>query len=279
MTVVSNKVVSIYDPNIKSSFYSRSNFRFDTFLNTYYGGKSIKSYSIPLETFDLYTIIELFEDGIDNTFGEKEHVQIIVDRTNVNQNKEENVYILVLSKISNNTFIKSMHKICFMSLTFTVSPLKKVKQQFNIVQCHLFYGLNEHDRMRFYPEHLTTIIPRFFRRKYSLNYYDNIQKIYDDSYKHGFAVDLYDPIFNKHYKKMTGHEHVSINYNRLIFNDQEEKEQQTDYAYKDVKYHTLNKRSKICNLNSKLEIEECPFVDYIIYTPIREGEITDTNYS
>eukprot|EP01084_Bolivina_argentea_P162251 282386_1 len=115
MTVVSNKVVSIYDPNIKSSFYSRSNFRFDTFLNTYCRGNLTKSYSIPLQTFDLYAIIELFEDGIDNTFGEKEHVQIIVDRTNVNQNKEEDVYIWALSERSmDNMFIKYFNKSCFM---------------------------------------------------------------------------------------------------------------------------------------------------------------------
>ncbi len=47
---------------------------------------------------------------------------------------------------------------------FTVHPPKRMKQKTNIVQCYLFYGLNEYERMRFYPEYLTTIIPRFFKK-------------------------------------------------------------------------------------------------------------------
>eukprot|EP01084_Bolivina_argentea_P096404 173329_1 len=82
-----------------------------------------------------------------------------------------------------------------MSLQFTVA-----NDDDNTVRCHLFYGCNHHEKMRFFPEHLTSIVPRFFKRDKKLNYYDYIQKLYDDKYKHGFAVDLNDNNFNQAYK-------------------------------------------------------------------------------
>eukprot|EP01084_Bolivina_argentea_P090394 162910_1 len=92
----------------------------------------------------------------------------------------------------------------------------------NIIRCHLLYGLTNENKMRFFPEYLTTIIPRFFKKDEKLNYYERIEKIYDDKYKHGFGVELNDPIFNKLYKQITKCEHVSVNYNREHVIKQEE---------------------------------------------------------
>ena len=46
-------------------------------------------------------------------------------------------------------------KIIFISLQFSILSQ-------NVARCHLFYGLGNMDRMRFYPEQLINIIPRFF---------------------------------------------------------------------------------------------------------------------
>eukprot|EP01084_Bolivina_argentea_P022634 42069_1 len=263
ITIIPNNVVSIYDPDIKFPFYDPAGYRAQRWNDQFRSNLSIfnsyKSCSISLETLDLFTILELFEDRINERFGKNTHVQIIIDRRTVNENKQDTVHILVLNKEDNDNFM-TLDKNYFISLFFTV------KERINIVQCYLFYGLNEYERMRFYPEYLTSIIPRFFKRNHPSNYSDNIQKLYDDSYKHGFAVDLYDPIFNKHYKQMTKYEHISVNYNRLIMEEKEEGKQETQYEYKDIKYHKLNKMNKKCNFNTKLEVEQCPFIDYIIYS-------------
>eukprot|EP01084_Bolivina_argentea_P286786 492021_1 len=112
------------------------------------------------------------------------------------------------------------------------------------------------------PEHLTSIIPRLFvkNKNFKMSHYENTKRLYDDSYKHGFAVDLTDPIFNKYYKIATQHEHISCNYSRKLLKDEKE----ATYAYKDIKYLKKMKTTRKCDFEEKLEIEECPFIDYII---------------
>eukprot|EP01084_Bolivina_argentea_P259933 438812_1 len=77
--------------------------------------------------------------------------------------------------------------------------------------------------------------------------------LYDDIYKHGFAVDLYDPFFNKLYKQLTKYEHISVNYDRnAVFND----EKRAEYAYDE-------KKNKICKPSQVLDLQECPFINYV----------------
>eukprot|EP01083_Nonionella_stella_P239449 838034_1 len=61
--------------------------------------------------------------------------------------------------------------------------------EFNVlstVECHLRYGRG---RIRFYPEHLITIMPRFFKRNCKIDCAQELEKLYADSYKHGFVVE------------------------------------------------------------------------------------------
>ena len=79
---------------------------------------------------------------------------------------------------------------------------------------YLLYALNE--RHRFYPEMLTSIIPKLFVKPSNMTYYEYLTKIYDHSFKHAWSVDLNDKEFNKYYKLITTYHHVSVNYNREI---------------------------------------------------------------
>eukprot|EP01083_Nonionella_stella_P028235 77753_1 len=80
-----------------------------------------------------------------------------------------------------------------------------------------------------------------------------MDKLYQDWYKHGFAVDLDDMVFNKYYKMITHFEHVSVNYNRNIVNAKEKRET--------VKPTLQNK----CTSDDTLDITQCTFIDYVIY--------------
>eukprot|EP01084_Bolivina_argentea_P253502 425847_1 len=158
--------------------------------------------------------------------------------------------------ITSNDSLNKLHELdenYFISLQFRI--LQK-----NIVRCHLFYGTNTNCRMRFYPEHLTTIIPKFFLKNCDVNYYQNMQKLFDAKYKHGFATDLNDAVFNKYYKIITKAEHVSVNYNRNVI-----KQNITlGYEYKDVLYHKITQLNRQCKPGKELEIEECPFIAHIV---------------
>eukprot|EP01084_Bolivina_argentea_P238115 400054_1 len=183
-----------------------------------------------------------------------QQIKIIVDRRQSDQNHEDKIYIP-----SHDTLEEVFHELdknYFMSLLFTVSSANiNDYSNTNIVRCHLFYGLGSMQRMRFYPEHLTSILPRFFVKNGKLNYYEAVNKLYNDQYKHGFAVSLNDPIFNRYYKIMTKWTHVSVNYNRNIVNVDEKSD--SKYEYEDIEC------KKRCNFEKRLTIDECPLIQYI----------------
>eukprot|EP01084_Bolivina_argentea_P028620 53164_1 len=80
---------------------------------------------------------------------------IIIDRKSFNEKKYSTIYLIksreTLSELNRNYFI---------SMEFNIMNQ-------NAVCCHLYYGLNEAAKMRFYPEHLIKIIPRLFVKNYS----------------------------------------------------------------------------------------------------------------
>ena len=79
-------------------------------------------------------------------------------------------------------------------------------------KCWIRYGFGQ--RVRFYPEFLISLVPSLFVRPSEYSDMEYFKKIYDDQFKHGWAVALDDPIFNLYYKAITGDDHISNNYNR-----------------------------------------------------------------
>ena len=80
------------------------------------------------------------------------------------------------------------------------------------VKCWIRFGFGQ--RLRFYPEFMTSFVPSLFVRPSGYNDMEYLRKIYDDQYKHGWAVPLDDPVFNSYYKAITGDDHISNNYRR-----------------------------------------------------------------
>eukprot|EP01083_Nonionella_stella_P064207 167150_1 len=85
-----------------------------------------------------------------------------------------------------------------------------------------------------------------------------MDKLYEDSYKHGFAVDLNDSMFDKYYKIVTKFDHISVNCNRNVVNNEKEQNNQSILDMGKKKRHE-------CTLNNPFDIRQCVFIDYIIY--------------
>eukprot|EP01084_Bolivina_argentea_P032986 61037_1 len=231
ITIIPNKVVSIYDENMMWVFE-------ETMENLN------PVYSIA-KSGDMLYIKNVLEKKVNNS-QTTNNILIVVDRRD---NTCDNIFIIDKNI---NTF-DALDKNYCISLLFTIN------NEDNIVHCHLIYGSQEKSKLRFYPEIITRIMPRIFRRHDNC---ENMDKLYHDSYKHGFAVDLHDPIFNKFYKMITKYEHVSVNYNRNVINekDTEKKQGLEQYSYKDIE------QQQKCELNEKLEIDDCPYITFIIHS-------------
>ena len=80
------------------------------------------------------------------------------------------------------------------------------------MHCWIRFGFGQ--RLRFYPEFVTSLVPSLFVRSSSCSEMEYLRKVYDDRFKHGWAVPLDDPIFNLYYKAIIGEDHISNNYNR-----------------------------------------------------------------
>ena len=117
----------------------------------------------------------------------------------------------------------------------------------------MYYGHDHSNKLRFYPEFLTTIIPRFFKKDPSLNDYQRIKALYSEQYKHGFSTDLFDYTFNTIYRSITHYLHISVNYNRNIVNN------------KQLQMHShKNDWNKQCNNQQINTFDNCPFIGFII---------------
>eukprot|EP01083_Nonionella_stella_P074602 202422_1 len=201
MSVIPRSVVCIYDENMTIPFGIED-------IGSYLESKNVNALrlSIP-RSHHLTEITDLLQQHIETMKINQgittiRNVSCIVDR----RHRDHDVlYIMHLKDDS-----ISLDEPHIMKLNFVVS-LRDLDH--TVVECYLRYGGGE---TRFYPEYLTSIMPRFFKRNTQLNYAQNMDKLYDDWYKHGFAVDLNDAMFNKYYKMVTKFEHISVNYNRNI---------------------------------------------------------------
>eukprot|EP01084_Bolivina_argentea_P056004 102557_1 len=175
---------------------------------------------------------------------------LILDRREANDKEFNDIYIAVETDTS--TFDK-LYGNYILSLQLNSKDDRLVS--------YLYYGLNENNKIRFYPEHLTSIVPRLFRHDSKLTSYEFVSKLYDDSYRHGFSASLVDETFNKYYKSITEWTHISVNYNRNNVKDDYHQEIKNLKASTLVDIYSLNKK---CNIKHVLNINSCEFIKYII---------------
>ena len=76
-----------------------------------------------------------------------------------------------------------------------------------------WWRFGEYQKIRFFPEYITSLIPRMFVTP-DMNPMDYLMKIYDSDFKHQWRVSLDDPTFNLYCKAITGDDHISNNYHR-----------------------------------------------------------------
>eukprot|EP01083_Nonionella_stella_P153879 494977_1 len=117
-------------------------------------------------------ITVLLEKEITRRIAKLSNVLCIVDR----RHDDCDVLYIIHTDTHTRYTLDEFNRKYAIELEFSVS---------NTVQCHLHYG---NGRTRFYPEHLTTIMPRFFAQDRLLNYAQTLDELYEDSYKHGFAA-------------------------------------------------------------------------------------------
>eukprot|EP01083_Nonionella_stella_P087292 242768_1 len=194
MCIVPKRVVCVYDPAMTIPFGIND-------IESYLESKQVKTINMNIRhSEDATSITNLLQEQIGNIG----NVLCIVDRR---RDDCDVLYIIDLNSNSSSTLLDELHQNYVIELELNVS---------SAIQCHLRYG---EGRTRFYPEFLMSIMPRFFARNSQLNAAQNINKLYEDCYKHGFAVDLNDATFDKYYKIITKFDHISVNYNRNVIEE------------------------------------------------------------
>ena len=139
------------------------------------------------------------------------YFNFVVDRR---ANDFDKIYLIVSQdeKELNKAF-HSFYTSYLLSFHFIICHAPK-----DVVRCYLNYAINE--QMRWYPQHFVDFLPKLFKKpKYETmeRYYtDYIRPIYRRNFRNAWAVDLFDAEFNEKYKKLTGYDHVAVNYNRKI---------------------------------------------------------------
>eukprot|EP01083_Nonionella_stella_P276229 938454_1 len=238
MCIVPKRVVCVYDPAMIIPFGIND-------IESYLESKQMKAIKMNIRhSEDTISITALLQDKITRQIAKISNVLCIVDRR-----RDDNRDVLYIIDVSSSTShaLDEFNQNYVLELEFQVSLT---------VQCHLRY---KESRTRFYPEHLTTIMPRFFTRNTKLTYAQQLDRLYEDCYKHGFAVDLNDAIFNKYYKIITKSDHISVNYNRNVIKDNGDQNR--------LNIDTTNKHAskQKCTLNSALDIKHCTLIEYIVY--------------
>eukprot|EP01083_Nonionella_stella_P204319 744926_1 len=175
----------------------------------------------------------------ENNVTTQKDILIVVDRR---QNNMDKIYLIFKCDINVFPELNAQYN---MSLHFDIID--------DIVRCYLYYGSNVTHKMRFFPEYLTTIIPRFFKKDENLNNFQRMCLLFAGKYRHGFAVSLSDPTFDNHYKYITKWTHVSVSYDRNIVQPKD-----ADIIYE------LPDNEVNCTADRPAKTDECVFIEYII---------------
>eukprot|EP01083_Nonionella_stella_P233213 821948_1 len=171
---------------------------------------------------------------------------IIVDR----RKDEDVIYV---------TEYKSFDRLSTLNCNYFVGMTIEILSgdNFEYVSAYLTYGI--HEKLRFFPELLTSVVPRLFKASSRLNPYQYVSALYSPVFKQGFCLNLDTNInFNLYYKRITAVQHVSINYNRKCV-------AVTDYVPSKNKTEEMNNAlESVCHVDNKLELAECIFITHVI---------------
>ena len=203
--VIPKKVVSLYDDTVE---YEHSINDIEEWLMESANGvkhviKRVEEHCAEKQVPEIVRSIEQCCSWIN--IKSSECIVFLFERRNLAKNGKGTFFALQCHSVDDMVAFKRNHSI---SLHFNLCPKEDESKH---VMCWLHYGVEQ--RLRFWPEQLTWFIPRLFA-KGNQSGYQFAERLYSSDFKHGFCVNLNDPIFNKYYHILTGYEHVTVNYRR-----------------------------------------------------------------
>ena len=104
-------------------------------------------------------------------------------------------------------------------------------------RCYLNFGVRQ--RVRFYPEFITSFLPRLFVASSDMNRMRFLEKLYSDNFKKGWTLDLSDSDFNQIYKAITGYNHETNNYRREKAGNEVTDEKQRRFGFLQYAEHQM----------------------------------------
>eukprot|EP01084_Bolivina_argentea_P033238 61505_1 len=172
---------------------------------------------------------------------EDDNILVVVDRSS------NNTDVLHLSTYEDAAKLRNLDRNYLIGMDFHIT--KTDNDIHDTIRAYLKYGIDQ--SIRFYPETLTSIVPRLFFRNSTETFSEYMFKLHANDFKHGFSCDLFDPGFNAIYKTLTKYDHISVNFNRKSMADND-----------DVKYG--NNDADECNMKHILPCQKCRHIQYII---------------
>eukprot|EP01083_Nonionella_stella_P052164 138491_1 len=202
--IIPSAVSSVYDPRIafKCSINEIDQYLVDKKEHGFIVFKFKRD-----ETHDVATIfkeIQHHTNVMDIELVDASHMLLIIDRRKAHYDL---MYVLLRAKQPN---FYELSRNYFVSFSYTI----RRENKWNVVSAHLHYGIGY--KMRFYPELLTSFIPRLFRTPEDVLMVDYLKMIHSNGFKHNWCVNLTDIVFDHYFKMFSGVTHVSVNYNRIV---------------------------------------------------------------
>ena len=208
--VIPRNVVSLYDHDIA---YQHS---IDDIIE-YLSGTSVEVIhhsEITAGGRDVLDIFRFVDESIKSTdLQNSKTIVFIIDRRASTETGNDSYFVLRCDSMESVGELTTNHFIgLHFKLNVEINDDNDCDRDSNkIVKCWLRYGNRQ--CLRFWPEQLVWFIPRLFvKGKWSG--YGLAKRLHSDDYKHGFCVDLKDPVFDRYYKILTSWTHQSVNYHR-----------------------------------------------------------------
>eukprot|EP01083_Nonionella_stella_P223609 796748_1 len=139
------------------------------------------------------------------------------------------------------------------------------------------------EKARFYPEYLTFLMCRLFKRRSDeMSDLEYIRAVYHPSYRHAFGTNLYDPVFDKHHKLILNSLHISVNYNRnyvpSVLRDDAHCEKY-EYVVPRADESDIAEWARQCNAKERKQAHDCPYVHFIMNELRRFSEFDEYQIS
>ena len=199
---IPKKVVSLYDDEVE---YEHSVDEIEEWM-TAKTMDIIQCIKYKDTKLDIVDIVQRIKESMKSmNLRDLEFLVLLFDRRNLAMTEDITFFVFQCQTIEDVVDLTKNH---FIGMHFNMSWHRDNSKW---SKCWLHYGNGQ--RLRFWAEQLVWFIPRLFV-KGKQSGYQFAKRLYSDDFKHGFCLNLNDPIFDKYYHILTGYEHRTVNYRR-----------------------------------------------------------------